>query len=87
MADNANSLEYLYYKIRAGNPNSPALKLLFPQLDLDVQKRVQTDTSTINKEADRMHDMTWEPKPAARVRPGNQSSAHRTMMDRSRVDL
>lgn len=87
MAEKANTLEYLYYKIRTGNPNNPALKQIFPQLDLDAQKRVQADTSTVNKEADKMHDVEYNPKVKGKVGPARRSSARHFMMDKSRVDL
>ena len=87
MASKANSAEYLYYKLRAGNPNHPALKSLFPQLDLESQRRVRAFESTVNGDADKMHDTTSNAVTHARQTLKNNSNSHRTMMDKSRVDL
>lgn len=87
MAEQANSLEHLYRKLRTGNPKNPALSDLFKQLDLDVQRRVMADLDTVNHEADSMKDVSWAPKAKAQVSGRNQRVAHRTMMDKSRVDL
>jgi hypothetical protein len=88
MADQANTIEALYYKIRAGNPNHPALRALFPQLDLAAQRRVQVlEKGTVNKEADKMHDVSFDPQSRRQSSMLQQSNAHKTMMDKSSVDL